>query len=44
MDYTVLATVVIIIVYSLIVIYSATKPAEVLPMAGVVGSSEEPAF
>lgn len=41
MDYTVLATVVIIIVYSLIVIYSATKPAEVLPMAGVVGSSED---
>ncbi len=42
LDHTLLATVAVIIVYSLVVIYSATKPAELLPVAGAVGTEANP--
>jgi rod shape determining protein RodA len=41
-DYTVLFTVMIIIAYSLVVLYSATKPTELLPLAGSPVSNEDP--
>lgn len=38
-DYTLLLTVITIILFSLVIIYSATKPAEVLPLAEGVSTS-----
>lgn len=42
LDYTLLATVAMIILLSLTVIYSATKPAELLPVAGVAAENVDP--
>ncbi|HPZ43347.1 MAG TPA: rod shape-determining protein RodA [Bacillota bacterium] len=41
-DYTILFTVIIIISYSLIIIYSATKPVELLSMAGSQVVNQDP--
>jgi rod shape determining protein RodA len=42
LDHTLLITVGIIILYSLVIIYSATKPADVLPVAGEAVKSGDP--
>lgn len=42
LDHTLLATVGIIILFSLVIIYSATKPADFLPAAGMIGKSVDP--
>ena len=43
LDHTLLVTVAMIIIFSLVVIYSATKPpAELLPVAGNIGNSTQP--
>lgn len=41
-DYTLLLTVATIIIFSLVIIYSATKPAEVLPVVEGVSSAGDP--
>ncbi|OPY57778.1 MAG: Rod shape-determining protein RodA [Pelotomaculum sp. PtaU1.Bin035] len=42
LDHTLLIAVAMIIIYSLIVIYSATKPAEIMPAAGATSGSVDP--
>jgi len=42
MDQTLIVTVGVIILFSLVVIYSATKPVEVWSAAGAVGKSADP--
>ncbi|MCL6634986.1 MAG: rod shape-determining protein RodA [Peptococcaceae bacterium] len=42
MDHTLLIAVVLIIGYSLVIIYSATKPTELMPVAGVVEQVRDP--
>lgn len=44
LDYTLIATITIIILFSLVIIYSATKPAELLSAAGTPGSNGDPLF
>lgn len=44
LDHTLLITMAMIICFSLLVIYSATKPAQILQAAGSIGDSTEPFY